>query len=94
MDTEGVTVILIGWMTTSRDNTAVIPIGGGVRVRSSTKTTSGMKMLDRILGKMLKLNKKNKIWQEGIQIECQTPALRKNYLPTTSLAGGNYIHHI
>ena len=44
MDREGVTVILIGWMTTSRDNTGVIPIGGGVRVRSSTKTTSGMKM--------------------------------------------------
>ena len=44
MDTEGVTVILIGWMTTSRNNTGVIPIGGGVRVRSSTKMTSGMKM--------------------------------------------------
>ena len=55
MDTEGVTVILIGWMTTSRDNTGVIPIDGGVRVRSSTKTTSGMKMLNKISGKIVKI---------------------------------------
>ena len=55
MDTEGVTVILIGWMTTSRDNTGFIPIGGGVRVRSSTKTTSGMKMLNKIPGKIVKI---------------------------------------
>ena len=51
MDIEGVIVILIGWMTTSRDNTGAIPIGGGVSVRSSTKTTSGKKMLNKILGK-------------------------------------------
>ena len=42
-------------MTTSRDNTGVIPIDGGVRVRSSTKTTSGMKMLNKISGKIVKI---------------------------------------
>ena len=54
MDTEGVTVILIGWMTTSRDNRGVIPIGGGGARAFFYKNDFRYKMLKKIPGKIVK----------------------------------------